>query len=710
MKRKWAVDSASSNNARPVQGIRHAGARGVVENGGARPPAPGAGAGGPAPPILAVPLGPRVYPLPLDFPAPHALVPDPGRNVPGVPHDGPVPLSLMQTLFVTPDGLTTTPPQLRSMNTHGDFSASLMFCPPPIIPRAPPLPPVLDRSASQTNAGRAEPPLPDPAGTVAKTGLVRETGPAQSLTEEGLQTMWAERQALIANWKHEVLRADLPYDVFQLIVQAALEGGAPDDVLQELVFLRNLGAVCKAFAVRVEELRGDPQWFQLRARAAAHERVILVNGLDFTKAFSTAFLRTRWRQPGLESRFDMARFGAHLRLDNSRHPVHGNVPAGGVAWTERPSGLLGPRKLGLGPMPLVCFGRLRYCPDSLEKPCAPSKIFREFVKRHGDQITDLSISEKRPGMSLDWLADLKGLQSLDLSGFSSHAAPRIANDLLVRLRQLAISEATLGHWLRSGPLRFEEWCAMEDLAIIGSTLPFSGARLTVFPPALRRLTADLTLLSNELVFPAGLEALRLSLDRSDGPEQLDRHLTKLGGLPAFSELVVVNSGAMVADQRSKALAVFLGGGSHRLRVLRMSNSDTEDVLPALTKVDSLVELELGFSMIKKDFVLLSQVVRKQPQLRVLTLNGEFIRENDGLAMLLDALAACANLHSLHLKFSTESRGKQSHAETLMKRLLQEYRNFRSVPCPGPYNSEIGDRQRPNWLLRPAPRRFDNGGS
>jgi hypothetical protein len=709
MKRS-AADSASSNNARPVQGIRHAGEHGVVENGGARPPAPGAGAGAPAAPNLWVPLGPRVYPLPLDFPPPHVLVPDTGLNEPGVPLDGPVPPSLMQTLFVTPDGLTTTPPHLRSMNTHGDFSASLMFGPPPIIPRAPPLPPVLDKSASQTTAGRTESPLPVRDGTVAKTGLVRETGPAQSLTEEGLKTIWAERQALIAKWKDEVLEADLPYDVFQLIVQAALEGGAPDDVRQELGFLRNLGAVCKAIAVRVEELRGDPQWFQLRARAAADEKVILVNGLDFTKAFSTAFLRARWRQTGLESRFDMARFGAHLRLDNSRQPVHGNVPAGGVAWTERPSALLGPRKLGLGPMPLVCFGRLRYCPDPLEKPCAPSKIFTEFVKRHGDQITDLSISEKWPGMSLDWLADLKGLQSLDLSGFTSHAAPRIANDLLVRLRQLAISEATLGHWLRSGPLRFEEWCAMEDLAIIGGTLPFSDARLTVLPPALRRLTADLNLLSNELVFPAGLEALRLALDRSDGPEQLARQLTKLCGLPAFSELVVVNSGAMLANQWSKALAVFLGGGSHRLRVLRMSTSDAKHVLPALTKVDSLVELELGFSMMKNDFLLLSQVVRNQPQLRVLTLNGEFMRENDGLAMLMDALGACANLHSLHLRFSTETRGKQSHAQTLMKRLLQEYRNFRSVPCPGPYNSEVGDRQSSNWLLRPAPRRSDNGGS
>lgn len=708
MKRS-AADSSSSNNARLQQATRQIDEQRVHQNAEARPADPGLASDVQAAPNLYVPPFPRGAPLPLNGSTQQGLVPglEPDRS--GIPQIGTPPKLITRYRFdsIYPVGWETAPPHWRHLNARAypAWPPMVLFPPPPNA--------VWDGWWAQTNGdGLTSVSSDNFTRTFCYEDLPnREARPATMPTKKGVKRAWDERQALVAIWKNESLRADLPCDVFKLIIQGALEGGAPDDVRPELVFLRNLGAVCKALAVEVEVVRGDPQWFRLRVRAAAHEDVILTYALSFWADFRKDFLRMRWHQPQMR-RYDVEPGGIRLN--------------GYFKYQLTSSEELGSHFADLR-VALVDTGKLVYhavedetdvgeVETDTDEPGSYSDWTSVMdVRQHGDQITELSISCVQSYPVLDWLGSLNKLQSLDLSACHSEALPPLPTNWMMRLRKLTINSGHLQSWLGSGQTHPEGWHAMQELTINGPrhSEHQSQHQLARLPPNLQRLTVDIDWLSDDLVFPAELKALHITFaDNADSTRQTRlARWQKLYQLPALTELRIEGFSMTIDNDLTEALLVFLSTKNHNLRVLSLPyhpESESEKLLPILTTFGSLEELELDFSASFKAFHLMSQIVRKHSSLRVLTLISpvkKCIVMSYELASFWEALEQSASLHSLTLDFELPpSPDYACLSRTLLAGLPAKNRNVLSVkPDVVSDRSELRRYLALNWRLPAEPK-------
>jgi hypothetical protein len=633
------------------------------------------------------------------------------------------PQLLAPSISVMPPGWTTTPPQWRKMNERGGSAARDDAPYQPIWLSASPPHAVSDESSSDDDFDVAL----SPANGIGATRL----------TQDNLLHTWEERQALITNWKDETCTGVLPWDVFEAIVRKALESGETDDVRPELVFLRNLGAVCKSLAVAAEALRNAPEWSLLRGRAAAHEKAILDNVFDFEVEFKQRYLRKRWNLPALEDRYDMQRFGPHLRLDPKSR---------GVLWEDKPSSremesYYSPSlqdSYGSAATPLVDLGKITLGKSYWE---TSSEIWMAFVRQHGDAITELCITSfaahdealegeqftlcrnlsrlavtfalRQGGLrrrtNFNCLENLDELKDLDLSCGGALTVP---NNVLARLSKLTVRADTLRSWIETG-LCPRDWLVMEELKIIGDS---SFLQWEELPLNLRRLHAVTTLLPDRLILPPALDALHLSLYN---PEKVSGLVQMHTGLDALVELNILHSGPNInvatplQNEDATALSSFLKSGTHRLQVLALNSSQDPEVnealLAALASFDSLEKLELrSIQTNAKVYVALARIVTAQTRLRELTLYWNH-KKGDGTEVLplLDAIAKSPSLRSVSFHFIDgadfiDGKFRASMDDLLVKnrKLLRVLTFFENHP----QQQELGA----NWLLRPEPGMTGNG--
>ncbi|MDB5824004.1 MAG: hypothetical protein JWR21_2708 [Herminiimonas sp.] len=624
------------------------------------------------------------------------MSPNSGSSGLSVPADG-APQLLTPSVWVMPPGWTTTPPQSRTVTAE------------------------LDQPSDDDL---------DLASLVGLYKSITEGNPVKSapdvLMQNTLARDWNDRQTRIANWKNATWSAALPSEVMRLILDKAFEAFDPDDMRPELAFIRNLGAVCKGLAVTIDALRRHQGTGPsvLRRAAAAYESKLLDKFCAFEMEFKESFLCKRWGfQAAWENRPGMTRFEEFLHSDASTQ---------GVYWSHRDeysASTYHERLFGKGgfvPMDAYTF-TLRTFTSQLSRA-----TFIDFVKQHGDQITNLSIGSDiaRDGelveqlrhcrkltclkvfggevadIDFNWLANLPELNTLDLCFCTN---PRIPASQLARLRKLVVASETLRSWEIAG-VRPSNWTAMKVLDIYGDMYDELSFEL---PPNLERFKTRVW--PDVTTFPLGLTALNLTAFKKS--RMLMSKISKLDALTKLKFLPHSDEDAPGFDLNdAMAIADFLKSGRHRLRVLILNLEDnlqvTNVVLSALETFDSLEALSLG--EIPRDTQVieaLARIITRQTHLRKLKLHFTSLyhptTDHRRYAPFQLAVAESASLRRVELSFRRDGNGKGNqdgfNIAREMGTLLEKNRNLlemRVLPTSGSWRDV--DLRR-NWRLRPEPK-------
>jgi hypothetical protein len=371
------------------------------------------------------------------------------------------------------------------------------------------------------------------------------------------------------------------------------------------------------------------------------------------------------------------------------------------------------------------------------------KTWTEFVKKYGDEITDLCIDplvardeefveqlrhcrklsrlEVTYGTDLidfNWLADLAELTTLHFAGYSEDVL--VPASVLARLRNLVVDIQTLNCWREAG-MRPSDWTAMEDLTITRGYQNHPDWFPLELPPNLLRFKAA-TQPPDELVFPLGLTALDLS-----GFRENRIVISKITKLNALTELIFLPHSYhdYVLDLTdTRAWADFLKSDRHRLRVLHLElhgNLEmTNELLAALKSFDSLENLRLnGVPMHAEVYAALAEVIARQTHLRRLsvTFRSQHVDGDEAFAPLQKAIAENASLRSVTVHFWRELDKVDRYERDIMRGmndLLLENRNLLEMSAQTYSYSyvsatEYADLKR-NWLLRPESKPPGTGNS